>query len=52
MFTMKNFRVQLLKNKNDAGSRMIINILANSASEAKQKTLSMYGVNCKIISIT
>lgn len=39
---MTNFRVTLLKTHVDYQSKMIVNILAHSASEARQKAKSMY----------
>ena len=39
---MINFKVTLLKKKGDYSSKMLVNILANSVSEARQKSKSMY----------
>ena len=39
---MDNFRVTLLKTRGDYQSKMVVNILAHSTSEARQKAKFMY----------
>lgn len=39
---MANFRVTLLKTRGDYQSKMVVNILAHSTSEARQKAKFMY----------
>ena len=39
---MTNFRVTLLKTRGDYQSKMVVNILAHSTSEARQKAKFMY----------
>ena len=48
---MKNYKVTVLKDRNDPRSKMVVNITAHSASEARQIALSMYGVNGKVIAV-
>ena len=38
---MSNYRITILKAKGDYGSKMLVNILAHSVSEARQKAKSM-----------
>ena len=39
---MSNFRITLLRNRGDSKSMMVVNILAHSVSEARQKAKAMY----------
>ncbi|WP_373377339.1 hypothetical protein [Cupriavidus nantongensis] len=48
---MKNFKVTVLTDKTNDRSKMVVNILANSASEARQKALAMYGVKGRVVAV-
>lgn len=50
-FTMTNYKVTVLRDRNNPSSKMVVNILANSPSEAREQALSMYGVNGTVISV-
>lgn len=39
---MTNYRITLLKTKGDYQSKLLVNILAHSVSEARQKVKAMY----------
>ncbi len=48
---MKNFRVMVLRDRNNPSSKMIVNIQATSRSEARQKALMMYGPQGRVVSV-
>ncbi|WP_234775584.1 hypothetical protein [Paraburkholderia tropica] len=48
---MTNYKVTVLRDRNNPGSKMVVNILANSPHEAREQALSMYGANGKVIAV-
>lgn len=48
---MTNYKVTVLRDRNDPGTKMTVNILANSEHEARQKALASYGAKGSVIAV-
>lgn len=48
---MTNYKVTVLRDRTDPRTKTIVNILANSEREARQKALASYGIKGSVIAV-